>query len=260
MAEFDARLDGRLTDDAFLGGALRLFQPARSYRAGADAVLLAAAISADREGATCCLDAGAGAGAAGLSLARRIPSAHVTLLEREAEVAEIAAENVRRNGLADRVRVVLGDVTASQAELSRAGLDPASFDCVFANPPYHALGDGTPSRDRLKAAARAMDGAGLESWARFLARMARPDGTATLIHKAGALPQVLAALEGRFGALRVRPVHARAGEAAIRIIVQGVKGSRAPLTIRPGFVLHGAGQAFTAEAEAILRRGEAFIV
>jgi tRNA1(Val) A37 N6-methylase TrmN6 len=55
----------------------------------------------------------------------------------------------------------------------------------------------------------------------------------------------------------VLPIHPRAGEPAHRIIVRGVKGSRAPLRILPGLMLHeGAG--FTPLVEA-LHRGEAVL-
>jgi tRNA1(Val) A37 N6-methylase TrmN6 len=46
--------------------------------------------------------------------------------------------------------------------------------------------------------------------------------------------------------------------AATRIIVQGVKGSRAPVRLLPGLVLHGESEKFTGAAEAILREGAAF--
>lgn len=240
------------TDDAFLGGALRVLQPRKGYRAGIDAVLLAAGIP-DTAGRV--LDVGAGVGVAGLCVARRITAAHVVLLEREPELARLGAENIRRNDLLGRVRVIEGSVQASGAELAQLGLAPESFEHVMANPPFHALEKGTRSDEPLKDAAHAMGERGLAAWARFFARMSAPGGTATVIHKAEALASILSAFEGKFGALQVLPIHARAGEPAIRVIVRGVKGSRAPLAILPRFVLHGNAQAFTPEAEAILRRG-----
>jgi tRNA1(Val) A37 N6-methylase TrmN6 len=53
----------------------------------------------------------------------------------------------------------------------------------------------------------------------------------------------------------VFPVFPRKGTAANRIIVQGVKGSRASLQVLPGLVLHGDGNGFLPRAEAILRDG-----
>lgn len=241
-----------ITEDAFLGGRLRLLQPRSAYRAGLDAVVLAAA--ADARPGQRVIDVGAGVGTVGLCLAVRT-GADVVLLEPEERLAALAQDNARRNGLADRVRVVCGRVGLGEPEAAALGLFPESFDHVLANPPYHDRARGTEAADPVKAGAHAMAAADLDVWGRFMARMVAPGGTATMIHKAEALPAVLAALAIRFGALRVLPLHPRAEAPANRILVQGVKGSRAPLVLLPAFVVHGAGQAFRPEAEAILRDG-----
>jgi tRNA1(Val) A37 N6-methylase TrmN6 len=181
----------------------------------------------------------------------------VTLLEKEPELARIAAKNVERNGLAARVRVVEGEVGLSAAALRGLGLEEESFDHVMANPPFHEHGAGTLAPDALKAGAHAMPEPDLERWARFMARMAAPGGGATVIHKGEALARLLGVLEGRFGGLKVLPLYPRASAPAHRIIVQGIKGSRALPILLPGFVLHGADDAFTPEAQAILRTGAA---
>lgn len=248
-------LQAGLTDDAFLGGALHILQPEAGYRAGVDAVLLAATVSSHGHKPLRILDLGAGVGTVGLSVAHRIAQAHVTLLESEPLLADLAAQNIARNRLADRVRSVGGDVAAPAAVLQTRGLEADGFDCVIANPPYHAEGRGTPSRARIKAAAHAMPEDALAQWVRAMARYAKPGGTATMIHKADALGDVLAAFAGRFGALRILPIHPRVSEPAIRVLVSGTKGSRAALTLLPGFVLHGEGQAFTPAATAILKEG-----
>lgn len=251
----DLATDGDVTDDAFLGGALKLLQPRTGYRAGVDAVLLAASIPCRKGHHECVLDAGGGVGTVGLSVVRRCGDATAVLLERAPRLVDLAIENVKRNNLADRVKVFSGDLTASWAEMAGEGLAPESFDHVFANPPFHVEGKSTPSPDAWKSVAHAMPEGDLQLWGRLLARLAQPDGTATMIHKADALTSVVGAFAGRFGALRILPIYPRAGQPAIRVIVQGTKGSRAPLTLLPGLVLHGDGNAFTPAAEAILRHG-----
>jgi len=242
-----------VTEDAFLGGRVMITQPKRGYRAGIDAVFLAASAPC-RPGARV-LDVGAGVGTVGLCLAARVHDVEVVLLEREAELAALARGNIEANKLSDRVRVVNAAIEASAEVFAAAGLKPDSFDVVLANPPFHAEGRGTPAPDPLKAASHAMAEASLDTWVRFLARMAKPGGFASMIHKAEALPEVLAAFTGRFGDIRVRPMHPRAGEAAIRVIVQGTKGSRAPLVLLAGYNLHGEGNAFTEGAQMVLRDG-----
>lgn len=246
-----------VTNDAFLDGALSIRQLRSGYRAGLDAVMLAAAVPGDASRPLRVLDVGAGVGTAGLCVARRLLSAEVVLLEKQHELAGLAAENVQHNDLAARVRVVTADVGASAVELRAHALVDESFGHVIANPPYHDTDAGTLPPDALKAGAHAMDEAGLEAWARFMARMAAPGGVATIIHKAEALGRVLAAFDQRFGAIRILPLYPRTGTPAHRVIVQGTKGSRAPLQVLPGFILHEAGNGFTQAAQDILRRGGA---
>ncbi len=245
-----------LTDDAFLGGALRILQPKRSYRAGLDAVLLAAACPARAD--VHVLDAGAGVGTVGLCVARRVDDVRVTLVEIEPELAGLARKNAERNGLSERVAVVEADVRGGGRpfhEGAESTLKPGTFAHAVANPPYGSAGGGTEPPDRLKAAAHQMPDDDLDRWVRFLATALTGDGTATMIHRADALGAVVSAFESRFGAIRVLPVFPREGIAANRIIVQGTKGSRAPLQVLPGLVLHGDGNGFLPRAEAILRDG-----
>lgn len=240
-----------ITEDYFLGDRLIIRQPRKGYRAGVDAVLLAASVRAPTKGDATLIDIGAGVGAVGLCAAVRLPSLNVTLLEREPELVKLAIENIAANGLAGRVTAVHAEVGAP------AGLAPESFDAAVANPPFHDLYAGTPAPNALKAASHAMPGQSLDDWLRFMARMVRPGGRATLIHKAEALPEILAAFEARFGGLIILPIHAREHEPAIRVLAQGIKGSRAPLTMNPPFVLHGNGNEFTVPAQQILRHGGA---
>ena len=67
------------SEDAVLGGRLRLRQPKRGHRVGHDAILLAAGVGA-RAGEQAA-DLGAGVGGAGLALAVRVEGLNVTLVE-----------------------------------------------------------------------------------------------------------------------------------------------------------------------------------
>lgn len=245
------------TTDAFLGGALMLRQPARGYRAGIDPVLLAATCPDDGR-ATTILDCGAGVGTVGLCIAARLADARVTLVEREPLLADLARANIAANAQQHRAEIICADLAAPLSRTPELAARAGTFDHVFANPPFHIDASGTRSTDPVKDAANAMSEDGLDVWARFMAAMCRGGGTATMIHRADALPAILAALANRFGGLKILPIYPRSGEPANRVIVRGIKGSRASLTLLPPLVLHATGaQGYQPAVEAILRRGAA---
>jgi tRNA1(Val) A37 N6-methylase TrmN6 len=245
------------TDDAFLGGRLQVLQPRSGYRAGIDGVLLAATVEAGPTAQV--LDVGAGVGIVGLCVASRLPHVRITMVERDAGLAGLARRNVARNGFGDRARVILADVMRPLADCPELAGVAESFDHVLANPPFFVEGRGTAAPDPVKAGANAMPEGGFPRWVRFMAAMARPGGRIGLIHRAEALAEVLGALTGRFGGAVVTPLHPRAGEPATRVLVHAVKGSRAPLQLRPGLVLHGPGNDFLPDIAAVLRDGARLI-
>jgi tRNA1(Val) A37 N6-methylase TrmN6 len=243
-----------VTEDFFLGDQVIIRQPVKGYRAGIDAVLLAACA---RPGEGPLLDIGGGAGTVGLCAAVRCPSISVVLVERQAELANLARGNVALNVLENRVTVVEADIGEPLSPDAARVLKADTFAHVLANPPFHDEAAGTASLWPLKAVSHAMTADALETWVRFMARMAMPGGRATIIHKAEALPRILKAYDNRFGGIAILPIYPRAGAAAIRVIVDGIKGSRAPVVLKPGLILHGDGNAFRPEVEAILRHGAA---
>lgn len=278
--------DPATTLDRFLGGHLIIEQPARgAHRAGLDAILLAATVPAEARGLL--VDLGAGVGTAGLAAGLRAPGLAVQLVERDPATARLARANAARlvaGGRTAPIAVIEIDIAAKASLREAAGLGRESADIVIMNPPYFAPGrvraspagaraaahvlpeaagrsesdGGGPAPSPAPGAARRQgDGDGLALWTRAAAALARPDGMLALIFRGDALSDILAALDGRFGALAIRPIHPRAEAPAHRLLVTGRKGSRAAPAILPGLVLHPpAGSDYLPGADAILR-GEA---
>lgn len=241
------------TTDAFLGGQLVIEQTQGGSRAGLDAVFLAVACPV-KAGQTV-LELGSGSGIVALAIARRVADTQVTGIEIDPALRNLAIRNAERNGLAERAAFFCGDVTGALAAIFDAGLLPDSFDHVVANPPFlNAKDTRAPSDEKLRRA-HSLEAGDLEKWIRTLAAFVRPGGSATLIHRADALPELLKFCAGRFGELIAYPLFPRIGEPASRIIIQGRKGSRGPFRLARGMVLHEAGREFTPEAKAVLRDG-----
>ena len=236
-----------VTEGHLLGGRLAYAQPRTGFRSGIEPVLLAASVAA-RPG-ECVLEAGAGAGAALLCLAARLPAVGALGVESDPRLAALAARNIRSNGFSGRLHIVAGDAAAPPF----GGL---VFDHAICNPPYHPdLGTRSPDpgRQRAKEAGPAL----LASWAAALAFSLRRHGTLTVILPAAHLTQGMEALKGAdCGAVRFIPLWPRAGQPAKLLLLCGRKGGRGGCQMLPGLVLHDADGRFTPEAEDVLRGGE----
>lgn len=248
-AEPRAREAGAATEDAILGGRLKLRQPAAGYRIGIDPIFLAAAAPALGQGRA--LELGAGVGAAALCLAWRQPQASILGLELQPDLAALAAENTLINGLSPRLRFLAGDLLNPPGEVAGG-----SFDLVMANPPFHAAGSVTPPADLGRARGHLEGEAGLAAWIARGLSLAGPAGALLLIHRPERLGEILGHFEGRAGGVVVFPLWPAARAPARRILVLARKGSRAPATLAAGLVLHGPGGGYSAAAEAVLRNGE----
>jgi len=243
---------GALTSDHLLGGRVKYLQPRDGLRAPLDPVLLAAAIPA-RPGDRV-LAGGAGAGAALLCLAARLPGPGGLGIEglgidRDPALLRLARANAAANGWPN--------LMFAAADLAACPAADGRFDHAFANPPYHPA-DGSPSPSHARDAAKRVAPDLLRVWVEALSRPLRHRGTLTLI-----LPPRL--LEGALTAMRaahvpgecVFPVWPKAGSPARFILLRGRKNGRAPLLLAAGLVLHTDFGTFRPEAEAILRGGAA---
>jgi tRNA1(Val) A37 N6-methylase TrmN6 len=240
----------KTSPDLLLDGRIKLFQRT-GHRAGTDAVLLAASAPALPSGLV--VDAGAGAGTVGLLLALANPGAQVALLEKNPAAAEDARRNIDANGFGARVRLVEADLFDAQARKA-AGLAETA-DLVVTNPPFLDSRTARVSPDADRAMAHVLGEGGLAHWLKASLALLRPGGTFVLIHRADAVGDILAGVAGRLGGVEILPIYPRPEAAAIRVIVRGRKGSKAPLALLPGLALHGEDGKFTPVAEEIHRHG-----
>jgi len=237
-----------VTEDAFLGGRLRLRQLKSGHRAGHDAMLLAAATAAAPGNRV--VDFGAGVGAAGLAVARRVGTIDLVLVEIDVTLAALARANAAANALP--AEVVVLDVAASAESFAAAHLTPDSAEIVLMNPPFNDSARHRASPDRAREVAHVATATTLESWVHAARRILKPKGVLTLIWRADGLAEVLSALDRGFGSIELLPVHANLTAPAIRILVRAVKGGRAPMQLHASLLLNDASGVPNKQVQEIL--------
>ena len=169
------------------------------------------------------------------------------------DLLEQAEANLTENGFAERSLAIDLDLLDKQAR-SRADLPVNHFDTVIANPPFFDSASGTGAPDPTKSASSHMPSGKLDHWVKLAAGSLKAGGEAIFVHAADSLPELIAAFALRFGNLTLLPIAPRPDKSATRILMRGIKGSRAPLTLLPPLVLHPeAGNSFNPLPDAILR-------
>jgi tRNA1(Val) A37 N6-methylase TrmN6 len=245
------------SEDAILGGRLRLRQPLRGHRFGHDAILLAAATGACA--GEHAVDLGSGVGAAGLALAARVPELTVTLVEVDRTLSELAANNARLNRFDDRVRTLALDVENLDG-LRAAGFQAGTIDRVLMNPPFHDARRENVSPDPRRRLAHVGAPGLLQRWIATSAWLLKPRGVLTLIWRADGLDDIIGGLRPAFGEIAVLPVLPRAETPAIRVLVRAVKAGRGTQMDYPPFSLNDEHGQPTAAAESVLRGGKTLTI
>ena len=245
--------DNQLSRDDFLDGRLHVWQPLSGYRAATDPVFLAASIGAKPVSSV--LELGCGVGAALLCLGYRIKGLSLHGAELQTDYANLARRNAAENGI---------DLNVTEADITKLPLSLRDqiFDEVLTNPPFF---DETapPAGDIGRDTANREHDVSLANWIDIGLRRTAPMGHFTIIHRAERLAEILATLHGRVGDIRIKPLTARKGREAGRVIVRARKGARGPLKLLPPLIVHRGkshhadGDDFSDSARAILRDGVA---
>jgi len=224
-----------------------VFAQAEHFKLGTDAVLLADFVNISLPRG---IDLGCASAAIGLLLLSRSEKLHMTGLEILPEAAELARENMRRNGLEHRSQIVTGDIR-SHRELFKAG----SFDFVVANPPYFPLGSGYTSPESGRAAARGELSCALNDISTAAAFLCRSGGSFFLVHKPERMFEAMSAMSANgIEPKRLRLVSHRAQSAPNLVLIEGRRGGRPGLKIEAPLVLRNADETETEEVKRIYHR------
>ena len=238
-------MDIAVTEDAVLGGRVRLLQPRHGYRVAVDAVLLAAAVTPAAGERV--LDLGAGVAAVGLCLATRVPDCTIVGVELQPALADLAERNATRNALNGRVRTIVRDIAFALPS------DLGAFDHVVSNPPYLAAAVADPSPEPSKALATVESSADLARWLSVATGALKPGGTLTLIHRLDRLEEIAGYLVHLgWGDITVKTL-----PPAARVLVRARQAARPSVKQSPPLVLHQPDGSYSEEAEAILRHAGA---
>jgi tRNA1Val (adenine37-N6)-methyltransferase len=234
------------TRDTILGGRVALIQPSHGYRFSVEAILLGRFVRASARDRV--LELGAGCGVISIMLSSIYGPREVVAVEIQPELAEMIARNVAINEL-ERVRAICADVR----QKTIAGVEPASFDLVIANPPFRASESGRENPDRGRRIARGESSATLADFVGAARRYARNRARVAFVFTARRAAELISTMRAKqLEPKRIRFVHPRIGMPASVMMIEARVGGGIEASIEPPLILYDRPGIYTSEARAIL--------
>ncbi len=237
----------KYSEDTLFDGRLICMQHRHGYRFSIDAVLLAHFIKLRPDSQV--LDIGGGCGVISLVLAYRYQHVGITVLELQADLADLIRKNIERNdaqagGYQERIQVVHGDLRIIDKHV-QAG----AYDWVVCNPPYRKSGSGRVNPASEQAVARHELQADLKAVVAACAYGARTRGRVALVYPAVRGISLFHEMRNQgLEPKKLQVVYSYPGSAARLLLVEAMKGGGEELTIEsPLYIYKEKDGDYTAE-------------
>lgn len=239
--------EGERLDDLQLKG-LKIIQNPKWFCFGIDAVLLADFAKTRRKDKVA--DLGTGNGIIPLLMYGRYEPVHITGVEIQSEVVEMARRSIKLNNLEDRIDIFEGDIKSCYKEL-----DAGRFDVVVSNPPYKKADTGLLSPLDQKAISRSEVLIDIDSLARSAYMLLKNGGRFCMIHRPERLKDIILALEkNRFNPKRIRFVQPNYDKAPTMVLVEAAKNGGDYLKVETPLYVYNTDGTYSDEINTIYGR------
>ncbi|RLC12198.1 MAG: hypothetical protein DRI24_17720 [Deltaproteobacteria bacterium] len=234
-------MQDRLTRDTFFNGKVTVKQEQVGYRFSIDAVILAHHVR-PRPGERV-VDLGTGCGIVPLIVAYRHPATHMFGIEIQKELADIADDNVRENGMQETVRIVHRDMQTIQPAMFQGPVD-----IVVSNPPFHKAASGRINPNRQRAVARHEIRVTLLDVVKAAGDILKTAGLFVLVYTSERLPELVQHMRAcRIEPKNVRFIHSRRDSESKLMMMEGIKQGRPGLKVGPPIVIYNEDGTYTKE-------------
>jgi tRNA1Val (adenine37-N6)-methyltransferase len=234
------------TRDTILDGSITLIQPRHGYRFSIEAILLGRFVHANTRDRV--LELGAGCGVVSIMIAALYHPREVVAIEIQPPLAEM----ISRSSAINQLKCV-NAVNADIRQKKIAGVEPASFDLIVANPPYRATASGRKNPDHGRRVARGEGDTVLMDFVAAARRYARTRGRVAFVFTARRSAELISAMRSnQLEPKRIRFVHPRIAMPASVMLVEARVAGGIEVAIEPPLILYDRPGIYTAEAQALL--------
>ena len=219
--------EGERLDD-LVRGDMKIIQRPDQFCFSLDSILAAHYVSIRKKDRIA--DLGTGTGVIALLLST-LGGEDITAFEINPVMVDLARRNVNGNN-------------RNVKELYPTG----SFDSVVVNPPYREIGTGRMNHCEGVASASYELNVTLEDIFHTAQYLLKYGGRLTMIHRADRLVDLITlGRRYKMEAKRIRPVYARIGASAVRVLLEFRYGGHTELILEPPLLIHNTNGSYTQE-------------
>lgn len=240
MKTEDLLKENERIDDLEING-FRIIQNPFCFCFGIDAVLLAN--FANIRPSAKVLDLGTGTGIVPLLLAAKGKGSHITGLEVQANMVDMAERSVKMNDVSDKVQILHGDVKEV-----RNLFKPQSFEAVTSNPPYIKENSGIKNEaDTIYVSRHEVEGS-LEDFIGAASYVLKTNGSFTMVHRPSRIPEIIEYLvKYRLEPKRMMLVQPSVGRPANLVLIESIKEGGRELKLLPTLNVYNEDGSYTDE-------------
>ena len=247
------------TKKEYLGGGVSVFC-SDTHRFGTDAVLLEAfALQSYAKQAAkphSIIDLGCGCGIIPMLFARdtKDTAARITALDIQPEAADLTKAAVLYNDLGDRVQVINADLNDIGTQ-HRALL--GGFDLVTMNPPYKRRGSGLMTENEGLNIARFELKCDFDGICKAAKLLLKNKGRFCVCNRPARLGDMIFAMKNNgIEPKRLQNVAQKQGDMPMLVLLEGVYGANADMTVLPTLYLEDENGKMTAQSAKIYEKWE----
>ena len=218
-------------DDLGING-YQIIQKEQGFCFGMDAVLLSDFAQVKNGGRV--LDLGTGTGILPILMEAKTKAVHLTGLEIQPEMAEMAARSVKLNHLEDKIEIVEGDIKEASAIFSHD-----SFDTITSNPPYMIGQHGLKNPSETKAIARHEVLCTLEDVVSQAAAVLKDRGRFYMVHRPFRLTEIMNVLtKYKLEPKRMQLVYPYIDREPNMVLIEALKGGNSRITVERPLIVY----------------------
>ena len=218
-------------DDLGING-YQIIQKEQGFCFGMDAVLLSDFAQVKNGGRV--LDLGTGTGILPILMEAKTKAVHLTGLEIQPEMAEMAARSVKYNNLEDRVSIRQGDIKEAVSIFGAA-----SFHVVTCNPPYMIGQHGLTNPHMPKAIARHEILCTLEDVVSQASKLLGDRGRFYMVHRPFRLTEIMQVLtKYKLEPKRMQLVYPYIDREPNMVLIEALKGGNSRITVERPLIVY----------------------